>query len=796
MGFDPAVHHWPNAPMWALGLGIAGKAFIILAIVLFVGAIVAWAKSGSSSSKLGSLSFVLGAASVFAALVCLGTLFVNNQFEYGYIFQHSDANIELKYKIAGIWAGQEGSFLLWACTSSIFGVLAARTVGPYRRWFTIVYAIFLAGLCGILSYETPFHVESILGHFIVPPAGAGLTPSLQNYWVVIHPPTIFSGFGSLTVAFALGLSAMLTGNVTDWVAIGRPWALLSSAILGLGLSMGGFWAYETLGWGGFWMWDPVENVSFVPWILSIALVHGLIVQATKKRNVISNLALAGAPFVLFSYGTFLTRSGFLADASVHSFAEMKASALWILLVIVAAAILIYYGVFAFKGRKLGREATTTEPESGVNRESMYASAIFLLSGLATAVAIGMSVPFFMALTHHDSKVVEEGLYHRVVVWFFFPLLILMGATPFIGWRRLGMREILMRLLNVIAISFGIMGFFMAYAKFGTMTDLSQLIEFPLRMHLTVEVWIPILVSVCVFCGVANMWRLVETLRRSKMSGGGFVAHMGIAILFAGLIISRGMERKDQILMQEGDTGTGLGYTVSYLGMTHNEEQGVLNRDNKVLFNVSGPDGDFTARPGLYYVMDPDGTKAMVWPHIEHMLTHDIYFMMYAPQLDVWKDPIEFQRGQTIQPDSSIRIQYNGYKMIGQPGKVGTKFVADAIVSIKDNDEVWHAHDVQPGIEIAQGGIQPDYAQVDDNFIISMDSMNAADGSARFQMHFTKPVYAIDMIYKPMVALVWIGVGVTFLGGLMAAYYRRPSRPKPAEARAKKPVPDDLDNEPQ
>src|SRR5689334_3050201 len=288
---------FPPAPFWAEAAGPVGRVFVLAAIVFFLLSAIGWslASRNPKAETLGKRCFTLGACSIFGAFLTLASLFVGDQFQYNYVFSHSDSIIALKYKIAAIWAGQQGSFLLWACTSSLFGLLAVRVTGKYRRWFTVPYAAFLASLCGILAYETPFNVTLIDGRALVPPIGVGLTPSLQNYWVVIHPPTIFMGFGSLTVMFCFAISAMLTGDLKSWLALVRPWALVSLAVLGLGLCMGGFWAYETLGWGGFWAWDPVENVSFVPWVFTAAFVHGLIVQTTRGRWPWTNLMLAGLP---------------------------------------------------------------------------------------------------------------------------------------------------------------------------------------------------------------------------------------------------------------------------------------------------------------------------------------------------------------------------------------------------------------------------------------------------------------------------------------------------------------------
>ncbi len=344
--------------MWT---GQAGSLFVFAGIVFFAIAILSALLQGRfpKLARLGTPTLWLGSISIFGAMACLMTLFIKNQFQYEYVFARADIHTDLKYKIAGVWSGQQGSFLLWACCSALFGLLALKGTGVYKRWYTLVFAVFLGSLCGILAYETPFHpIHEVMrdGKIFVPPTGQGMTPSLQNYWVVIHPPTIFLGFGALAVLFAYSIAGMLSGNLKDWVAYVRPWSMLALTLLGIGLVMGGLWAYETLGWGGFWMWDPVENTSFVPWIFLAAFVHGMIVQTNKGRWHGANLWFAALPFLTFCYGTFLTRSGYLTKVSVHSFAEMDKSALKILIAFLVVAIGSFIGTYLWKGRKAAKAA--------------------------------------------------------------------------------------------------------------------------------------------------------------------------------------------------------------------------------------------------------------------------------------------------------------------------------------------------------------------------------------------------------------------------------------------------------
>ncbi len=463
MNPDPLAN-FPTAPAWSLWIGSAGKALVIGGFALFLLSVLLGllAKRSERLEKAVRVAFTLGCVAVFGSMACLTALFVGNQFHYEYVFGHASIETDLKYKIAGVWTGQQGSFLLWASCSALFGLLAMRGTGEYRRVFTMVFAGFLCALCGILAYESPFNLlkdVTVHGRVLMPPDGNGMVPLLQNYWVVIHPPTIFLGFGSLTVLFAYAVAAIITGYATDWVRRARPWCLVSLAILGLGISMGGLWAYETLGWGGFWMWDPVENASLVPWIFVAGLTHGLIVQSTKGRWVGTNLFLAGLPFLAFLYGTFLTRSGLLVDVSVHSFAKMDNSALQLLKALLIVSFAGFVGLYFVRGRSLAKAAETTlaEEESGLKR----AGALPMERPHAEPARLDDRGRYELAVLHGVGGPQRSGdrggLYHRVVAWFFVPLMLLMAIAPFATWRAMGARALAARVFNVFSVTFGLLG---------------------------------------------------------------------------------------------------------------------------------------------------------------------------------------------------------------------------------------------------------------------------------------------------------------------------------------------------
>jgi len=774
----------PNAPSWAIYTGQFGRFLIFFSIVLFILSIVLSALQGKSPklARFASISFFGGALSILGTMGCLVTLFVTNQFEFQYVFSHGDILTSLSYKIAGVWTAQQGSFLLWACTSAIFGMLAFRSSGIYRRWYVVSFSLFLACLCGILAYDTPFELMKGLnlnGVTKILHSGAGMTPALQNYWVIIHPPTIFMGFGSLTVMFALSVAAMLTGNVTDWIKIVRPWALLSASILGLGLCMGGMWAYETQGWGGFWAWDPVENVSFVPWLFTIALIHGVIVQVTKKRWIGTNLILGGLPFLTFIYGTFLTRSGLLDKVSNHSFAEMDRSSLILLVVFLVAVSAAFFVIFGVRGRVLARQSISEEDAPGIDREGMYRAGALLISLMATGIAMGMSWPWWSALRSGVGSAIEEKQYHLVIVWFFIPILIFMGIAPFVSWRKMGSKEIFNRLVSVLSVTAGLTGFALVAIQnptIGVHLLPGATVAMPFHFHMMLMPWMAILIFVCVFTAIANIWRVVETFKRSKLGIGGFVAHVGIAVLMSGLIISRGFEQKDgNVVIPNGGPTKILGYTITYKEL---QQKSISDRDGKVIFSVEGPDGQhFDATPGLYYYQGDDGAPtAMVWPFVMKYFAHDFYMAMNKPEMFAWQKPLDFKEGQsrTIKSDldedptdPGMIVTYKKFVMNGQPGQAGTSFGAQLHINDRGRE-----YDVMPTLKIAEGEPEHDLPQVGQSYRMAMLSMDPADKSVKLQLLFSPPLYPIILFYKPMTILVWIGTGIMTLGGLIAAFARR------------------------
>ncbi len=290
-----------------------GFAFNVLAGVFFL----LIAKGNKTYENLALKSYHLFTAVITLATFYLCYLFFSETYVIAYVYSYSDRALPFFYKLSALWGGQEGTYLLWLMMNCYFGYIIIKKGGIYRNVGMVVYSVVNLSFLFLLVKLSPF---AMLNGF--PPDGAGLNPLLQNPWMVVHPPVIFIGYSLSAVPFSFAMAALLLNDFSSWVKKAFPWAAITALMLAGGNILGGYWAYITLGWGGFWAWDPVENSSFIPWFISLAFIHGMIIEKRTGALRKSNILMSSFIFVLVIYGTFLTRSGVLADFSVHSFVDL------------------------------------------------------------------------------------------------------------------------------------------------------------------------------------------------------------------------------------------------------------------------------------------------------------------------------------------------------------------------------------------------------------------------------------------------------------------------------------------
>ena len=333
--------------------GKIGHFFIILSFVASIIASVSYFISARSADpanaeswkKMGRAAFFIDVISILAIFIILYSLIANHRYEYQYVYKNSGNDLEPKYILSSLWSASEGSFILWTLWHAVLGVVLISTS---KKWEAPVMSVLsFAQVClatmmlGIFFFGTkigsnPFAlfreqmpdlpVFQFADYATRIKDGNGLNMLLQNYWMVIHPPVLFVGFASTVIPFSFAIGGLMTKKYGDWVKPALPWALFSACVLGVGVMMGGAWAYESLSFGGYWAWDPVENASLVPWLTLVAGIHTLIIYKNTGRSLQTSFFLIALTFILILYSTFLTRSGILGETSVHSFADLGMNA--------------------------------------------------------------------------------------------------------------------------------------------------------------------------------------------------------------------------------------------------------------------------------------------------------------------------------------------------------------------------------------------------------------------------------------------------------------------------------------
>lgn len=506
----------------------------------------AYAQSAARRRMLVPLarrSFLVMSAGVVAASVLLLMFILRHQFEYSYVWNYSSRALPTHLLITTFWAGQEGSFLFWALCSTVIGfALLNFSRRKHIEYETMaVYSVLQAFLLLLLLVKSPF--RSIWEVYpdqvqigLAPSDGKGLNPLLQNFWMIIHPPVLFIGFSALGVPFAMAVAALWKRSYHEWILKAIPWTIFGAIALGAGLMFGGYWAYGVLGWGGWWGWDPVENSSLIPWIVVIALLHTLIIQKKTGKLMRTNFALAILGFVLVIYSTFLTRSGILGDSSVHSFVDPGMVAYTLLVVWMLTVAGLGFGMLASRWKELAGHA---KPLGMFTRESLLALGSAALGASAIVIFFGTSLPIV------SSSTMEPSFYDSMNLPIVVIMLAVLGKSLLVQWRTESLAGFARRAGK--AAVFAIVG--AGALLFSGVADPGMLL----------------LAGASFFALAVNVERLVTMARVNPRGTGGAIAHVGLALLFLGIIGSGRYGQKTTASLALGQPKEIFGHTVTYTG---------------------------------------------------------------------------------------------------------------------------------------------------------------------------------------------------------------------------------------
>ena len=539
----------PELGQFALSLALTlALAQSILPIAGAARGNTAW-MSVARPAAMGQLVFVV------IAFGCLTYAFVTNDFSVGYVATNSNSSLPLEYRIAGVWGGHEGSLLLWTLMLCVWTVAVTLFSGHLpedmvARVVGVMGLVSVGFLTFMLFTSNPFDRL-----FPIPLDGRDLNPLLQDPGMVLHPPMLYLGYVGFSVAFAFAIAALLSGRLdAAWARWSRPWTTVAWMFLTLGIALGSGWAYYELGWGGWWFWDPVENASFMPWLIGTALIHSLAV--TEKRGSFRSwtVLLAIFAFAFSLLGTFLVRSGVLT--SVHAFATDPKRGIFIL-AFLTIAIGGSLTLFAWRAARIGLGGSFAL----FSRESLLLTNNVLLVVATASVMLGTLYPLVLDALGLGKISVGPPYFESVFVPLMAPALFLMGIGPLARWKKASLPDIAMRLRWAFAVSL-VTALLLPFA----LGHWSPMVSFGLLLAL----WIVASSMVTLLDRIKNTatgsgaWARLRNTPRAYY--GMLLAHIGIAVFVVGVTLVKGYDIEKDVRMAAGDIAEVGGYTFRLVGV--------------------------------------------------------------------------------------------------------------------------------------------------------------------------------------------------------------------------------------
>jgi cytochrome c-type biogenesis protein CcmF len=737
----------------------------------------------------------LGTRAAFGAVLLvvllLTTLFLNQRYDIKYVYDYSSSDLEASFRVAAVWAGQPGSFVIWAFWGLIAAQFLIRRTRHAEPYVLCIFMLLQAALLFFMLIRNPFvpFTDPNTGMPATPADGKGLNELLHNPWMIIHPPILFVGYALLAVPFAFAIGGLWRRDYDGWVRQALPWALGGWAFLGLALLLGGYWAYETLGWGGYWGWDPVENSALVPWLTATALIHAMLAQRTHgglRRGV---FAIAILTYILVFYATFLTRSGVLSSFSVHSFVEEGLKTIMTsFLGIVAVGGL---AVLVWRWRDIPSRPIS---EQLLSRDSFFVLMILGLLVIATVVGVGTSMPVISAIPgvgHTLQQVfgaafeLDRGnafdpnapeftdgrfglvasFYGATVPPLGLVLIALMIFGPMLGWRATNARRLLRDLrwpaLAAVVFTCGAL-------LLGARDAL------PLAY-----------IGLGAFAAGTNLLMVIRTIKTGWLRIGGYLAHIGMAVLLAGVVGSVGYATPDQqIVVPQGEMISAYGYDFTFNGQS-TTPLGKQTLD----FTVRRGGDNFEAQPLLYF--NPRMGATMATPSIKSDLLQDLYISPaeYLPPIDHNIASLGRDDTRSIGPYTITFLGFDASQAHEGEAEVGAKLkivyqgqesLLTPMIKLKANetDPAKAFQDLPAALPGGQTIALDNFDPVRRQAILRVNGLNLPVDPAKA---------VVTVSTKPGIKLVWLGVIIGVLGGLIALLRRAlEGRALPGERRVRLP----------
>jgi cytochrome c-type biogenesis protein CcmF len=688
-----------------LNLGRAALSLALLIAAYGIAASLYGARSGRRPWVDSGRRAVYALAGVLTvAFVVLEAAFLRSDFSFAVVASHSSTTTPTFYKAAAMWSSQEGSLLLWVWLLSLWSSLVLfltrrrlREVAPYATAVLLGFAAFFAAL--VVLFANPFSLASP-----VPAEGTGLQPLLRHPSMMIHPPLLYSGYTLFTVPFAFAVGALITRRVdAEWIRATRRFALSAWLFLGIGILIGARWSWSELGWGGYWAWDPVENASLMPWLTGTAFIHSIMMQEKRGMMKVWNASLVLATGVLAILGTFLVRSGILE--SIHAFGGSTLGKPFLVLI----AVLMVGSVVLVASRRadLRSEARL---ESLLSRESMFVLNNVVLVGLCFVIFWGTFFPLISEAVTGQKSSVGPPWFDRYTVPLAIVLVLLSGLGPVISWRRATATNARRGLCGPLVVA--------AVTTVGLALVAGVATRpFALAMFCTGAFAAAVVVQEFwrgtrarrAGSGEAAPAALVSLVRRNRRRYGGYLVHLGMAVIFVGVAASSAFQRVHDVRLSPNQTARIDGYDVRYRRATS-----ALSNEKLTL--------------GAVLDVSKDGR------HVATLTTTRGYY----PALDSGLGPV----GRYFNGEATSEVGM----------RAGLR------------RDIWTA--VQPDI----GDMQSMIDGLDKRFPLATgrsEGLLLAAVAARYEV--APPPASFRLIVSPLVEWIWLGGAIAGFGGLIALW---------------------------
>lgn len=681
--------------------------------------------------------YLLYALGVAGILLAYGI--VTHDFSLNYVASYSSRKEEWYYLISTFWAGQEGTFYLWLLYTAIFGRIISKQTNEFVPYVMLCLHLTIFFLLVILLKQSPFRpLDPAIYNVLVD--GRGLNPLLKNPWMVIHPPTLFLGYSSVIVTASYAIAGLWKRDYSGWIKHAFPWTLFTSAVLGLGVIMGGYWAYVVLGWGGYWAWDPVENASIFPWFILVACFHSMLIYKSSKAFLKTTIVLGILGYFLMLYGSFLTRSGVLQNFSVHSFSSLGLNTELIIFILSFVGLSIYFLVTRWKSIESQKLADLLSKE-------MILAFVVVIFVLATfGIFMGTSKPLFTYFSAQQLASAEPDTYNRIFSYVSIFILLFLGFGPLLKWKKTGINIGITLLVVILGLSF---------LSIWPIIEIKN--DLPIRYYVlfALSAW-------AFFVNLYNAFRFSSSVPLRSSA----ITHVGLALMFFGIFASNMLGGEHRLRLNKNEAQQLHDMTLTYTEV-------IKPNPETSIYQIVGQhpnEEPFTAN--LVFAFSAYNGGVMRHPYIERRFYQDIYF---SP-VNLTEYPLgarrKMNKGESF-TENNLTVHFLGFTVLEMNARDNV-FEIQANFDVTRNDSTIRTSSVYKKTASTVSADETRVEKID--FAFKILGVNATEKSvdfvyARYKEDLVLEQLEIELSEKPLIYVLWLGTIILVIGLFQAVFYR-------------------------